>query len=428
MYKQYFSQTICILKENKLLSAISIIGTSLAICMIMVIVLVYQVRTANYKPENNRDRILSVESADMINRQHPDWNYCSMLSLKLVKECLYPLKSAEAVTAIIPNQNELLTAPGIASEIECQLSYTDYSFWKVFNFTFLRGKPFTKEEFQSGIKKVVVSASVAKQLYETIDVVGKSIELGFVDYIICGVVEDVSYFAETSYADAWAPYTSTPKHLSTFGDTGLLGDFRCHILARSSSDFDAIRKEVDKNVQQINLTQKEDMLTLHGQPCTQLELMAKASFNESPKLNEMIIKYILIVFIILLVPAINLSGMTLSRMRKRMSEIGVRKAFGATRGELLIQILSENFLLTLLGGILGLLFAYLSICGMKSWFLDSVSSDLSSTATQLHFDMLFQPMVFVCAFLFCLLLNLLSAGIPAWRVSKTTIIKALNEK
>ena len=183
-----------------------------------------------------------------------------------------------------------------------------------------------------------------------------------------------------------------------------------------------------KKIVKINLTQKEDRLTIHGQPCTRLELMAKASFNESPKLNEMVLKYTLIVFVILLVPAINLSGMTLSRMRKRMSEIGVRKAFGATRSELLMQILSENFLLTLLGGILGLLFAYLSVCGMKSWFLDTISSDLASTVTQLHFDMLFHPMVFVCAFLFCLVLNLLSAGIPAWRVSKTTIVKALNDK
>ena len=50
--------------------------------------------------------------------------------------------------------------------------------------------------------------------------------------------------------------------------------------------------------------------------------------------------------------------MTLSRMRKRMAEIGVRKAFGATGGELMRQIFFENLLLTLFAGVLGLALSY----------------------------------------------------------------------
>ena len=42
--------------ENKLLSVISILGTALAICMIMVIVILYVVNTASFKPEVNRGR------------------------------------------------------------------------------------------------------------------------------------------------------------------------------------------------------------------------------------------------------------------------------------------------------------------------------------------------------------------------------------
>ena len=45
-------------------------------------------------------------------------------------------------------------------------------------------------------------------------------------------------------------------------------------------------------------------------------------------------------------------------MRKRLSEIGVRKAFGAPRRELMIQVLSENMLYSLLGGVLGLILSY----------------------------------------------------------------------
>lgn len=49
MIKQYFKQSLVLLQQNKLLSVIAIIGTALAIAMIMCIVLIYQARTANYE-------------------------------------------------------------------------------------------------------------------------------------------------------------------------------------------------------------------------------------------------------------------------------------------------------------------------------------------------------------------------------------------
>ena len=62
--------------------------------------------------------------------------------------------------------------------------------------------------------------------------------------------------------------------------------------------------------------------------------------------------------LLLLVPALNLSGMIASRMEWRLPEMGVRKAFGATRGRLFAQIIWENLLLTVLGGVLGLLISF----------------------------------------------------------------------
>ena len=82
-------------------------------------------------------------------------------------------------------------------------------------------------------------------------------------------------------------------------------------------------------------------------------------------------KYLIIVLVLLLIPAINMSGITQSRMRKRMAEIGVRKAFGATRSELLTQVLYENLLQTLLGGVLGLFFSYASVLLLSDWLLDT---------------------------------------------------------
>ena len=64
MYKIYLKQALAMLKENKLLALISILGTALAICLIMVMVITYQVRVENYSPEDNRDRTMYVRWAD----------------------------------------------------------------------------------------------------------------------------------------------------------------------------------------------------------------------------------------------------------------------------------------------------------------------------------------------------------------------------
>lgn len=416
------------LKENKLLSTISVVGTSLAICMIMVIVLAYEVKTANYEPEVNRDRMLSVRWAGVGYKSHSDWHSNGMLSLRAVKECFYTLRTPEAVTGVVPFQRKLVSIPGGTTRFNAVLSFTDASFWKVFQFHYLRGTYYVQAEFESGINKAVITQSVARKLYGTIDVVGKVIQLNFMPYTICGVVENVPSFAEAAYAEVWIPYTTVTLSTSQFGVDGLLGDYRCYILARHKSDFDKVKAEVSKNITMFNAISDDQYLILRGQPDTQFEQISRQWSSVDSKSVEMILKYSLIIAILLLVPAINLSGITLSRMRKRMSEIGVRKAFGATSTELIGQVLYENFVLTLMGGALGIVLSYAAVIIMGEWLLDgSVISFISSTSS-LNLSLLFHIDVFVYALLFCMLLNLLSAGIPAWKASRTTIVNALNEK
>ena len=62
---------------------------------------------------------------------------------------------------------------------------------------------------------------------------------------------------------------------------------------------------------------------------------------------------VLLMLLLLLLPAINLSGMVSNRMESRMAEMGIRKAFGAKRRTLLREVIRENLVLTLCGGIAG---------------------------------------------------------------------------
>ena len=115
-------------------------------------------------------------------------------------------------------------------------------------------------------------------------------------------------------------------------------------------------------------------------------------------------------------------------MQQRISELGVRKAFGATRNTLIRQILNENLVLTSLGGILGLIFSYLAVYAMRTWLFTNSQNIGTAGDFSLSMEALFSPMVFVLAFVFCLVINILSAGLPAWITARRTIVDSLIDK
>lgn len=142
--------------------------------------------------------------------------------------------------------------------------------------------------------------------------------------------------------------------------------------------------------------------------------------------------FLLIGLVLLLVPALNLSGMIASRMEGRLAEMGVRQAFGASRRTLLSQVMTENLLLTLLGSFFGLVLAWFFLYAGRHWvfmLFDEWSTFPSEVVdVQVSGEMLFAPAVFLMALLVCLLLNLLSALIPAWHALRRPLVQSLNEK
>ncbi|WP_321330883.1 ABC transporter permease [uncultured Bacteroides sp.] len=430
MIKQYIRQAITLLKENKLLSIISIAGTALAIAMVMVVIIILQAKTADYEPEVNRSRTLYVKWGSAVSKISSNERNYNRLSLYDIQQAFYPLTTPEAITAVYNYGSMLSTVPGSDDELNCEVLYTDDAFWQVFEFGFLAGRPFSKAAFKAGLKQAVISESTARRLFGGVnEAIGRQLDINFVGFSVCGVVRDVSKFAEQSYAEIWLPYTSNSNlcsiNISGWGE-GHSGSFQCFMLARKRSDFPLIRSELAASIRKMNSVSREYKLDIMNQPdeffVQMLHKFANTG-NGGNLASRTVIRYCIILFIVLLVPAINLSGLTQSRMRRRIAELGVRKAFGANKVSLLMQVLSENLLLTLIGSLFGLLFAYLGLWTLSGWLL---ASDLGGEAT-MNVSMI-SPWIFLIALVFCLIFNLLSAGIPAWKAANTTIVNALNER
>ena len=189
MWKQYIKQALYQLKENRLISIVCMVGTALAICMIMVIVLTLQIRIKDCVPEVNRSRSLYVKAMTSRHKEQHNNAASSQMSVTTARECFKTLTIPEAVTITSVNNKMRASLPG-GGRMSVDEMETDEAFWQVFCFEFLCGKPYTKADFESGLSKAVVSASVARHLFGTTDVVGRTIPLNKADYTITGVVID----------------------------------------------------------------------------------------------------------------------------------------------------------------------------------------------------------------------------------------------
>ena len=426
MFKQYFQQAWGQLRQQPLISLVNVAGTALSIFLIMLVVMMQQVKVAPFAPESNRDRFLHVRCGSITNEEWGEGNSSNgPISVRTGRELYKSLETPEAVTLYtigttatpvsLPNQ------PATAVDVK----ETDDDFWRVFDFAFTAGKPYDRATFDAGQPVAVITESVARLLFGTTDVAGREFLLAHAPYRISGVVRDVSTLATTAYAQVWIPYTSTDQVDNTW-TADLMGMMSCTILAKSRDDFPAIREECNRRLEAYNRVIGENgwEFISRNRPYDQEKDAIAYAANWEPDLKAERRSRLVIYLILLIVPAINLSSMTQSRLRQRVSEIGVRRAFGSTRGEMAGQILAENFIVTLLAGVLGfllcVLFAYV---GNEIIFAQEYSSTLNPPTVDA--SILIHLSTFLWALLFCFVLNLLSAGIPAWRASRMNIVEAI---
>jgi putative ABC transport system permease protein len=433
----YFKQAWNLIRQEKLFSSLYILGTGLSITVVMVLSIVFYLKIANIYPETNRDRMLTVRKAVEKSKEKNGSYNSSRLSPQVVETCFRSLKSAEVVTATLATWGDenYVQPDGSQDQWPVAVKYVDTQFWTVFPYRFVDGKPFTEADFQSAIPVAVIAESLAKRLFGDAEAVGKQVSMDFRSFRVCGVVKDASFVTERTYAQLWAPYTVNPESKASFGPGGSLGRLMVYILAPSVSAVEQVRREAIENLQRYSQTLKDLEFTVNGQPDRYWQMVLRdisTGMPENPDFTKDLMSYGLIFFILLLVPAVSLSGMTDSRIERRMAEMGVRRAFGAPVHRLMGQIISENFLFTLLGGAVGLLTSWLFILLGRQWImkLGEHSIDIPPEGTDVVFSpsMLMNLPVFAITLGICFVLNLLSSLIPAWRYSRREIIHSLNLK
>ena len=432
--KTYIKQAWTLLRQNRLFSTLYIAGTGLAIGMTMVMAVIYYVKLAPVYPEVNRPRTYTLSNASFGTERS---TYQAGLSYQALQDWALGVKNAQVVSAKLQAdfaENCYIQPADRTGDFHPQTELTDPAFFRIYEFRFLEGKPFTEADLASGLHAAVITDDLSRRLFGTTrEVVGRTFSVNFMPFRVAGVVKSGSFLTRSSYAQLYLPYTVVPGYKESLSaQFPYVGNFSLIYLVKDAAQGKALQAEVQDIQRRINLEHKDEWkMDIWEQPTSHARKVFQRYINQ--EFNAWtVVRQLGLMVLVLLVPALNLSGMIASRMESRLAEMGVRKSFGAGRKTLLGQVMWENLVLTLLGGALGLVLAWLMLYAGRTWvftLLDYYAFPIPAGAqAYVSGEMLFAPAVFLCALLVCVVLNLLSALVPAWMSLRKPIVYSLYER
>ena len=400
-----------VLLRRKFFTFISLFGISFTLMILLVVYAFYDHTVGPHTPANRVDRMLFVDRMQLLYREGGQSN--SSVGYAFLDKYVRTLRTPERVSLSEANWGTVAAYVG-QQVLKLDLRRTDSEFWRIMDFDFVAGRPYNLQEVRDAARVVVLSESTSRRYFgTTAGVVGRNIEAAGVRYRVVGVVRDVPLTRGNVYAELWAPITTTTDNLR---DPNFLGGYQAILLARSPDDIQHVKDEYQQVVSRLPVPDPKLYKKVNNHAHTLLASITMRFSNDAGAEGG-VGRFTRLAFalglLFMLLPALNLVNINVSRTLERSAEIGVRKAFGATAGTLVGQFLLENIFLTLLGGILGL--------GLAAGALHL----LNESHFLAYSTFALNGRVFAVALGIILFFGTLSGAYPAYKMSKLQAVKAL---
>ena len=286
------------------------------------------------------------------------------------------------------------------------------SFFDALGVHALYGRTFAADEGQPGKQQVVVlKHSLWKQRFGADpDIVNQSIRLDGKSFTVIGVMPPEFNYPFNG-GEMWAPLVFEPQDLTNRGDhylqvMALLKPGVTREQARD--DLNAIAARAAEQFPETNAGRSVNVLSM-------TEDATRGSRMYGPVM-------LAAVGFVLLIACANVANLLLVRGASRQKEIAIRLAMGASRWRLVRQLLTESLLLSLAGGVLGLL---VSVWGVRS-LAHAIPDDFSKYIPGWH-NLVINRTAFAFTLIVSVITGLLFGLIPAMQSTKTNFNEALKE-
>lgn len=283
----------------------------------------------------------------------------------------------------------------------------------------------------------VVSHGVAERLFPYEDPIGRSIQIGQDFYTVIGQTQDRAPSAAIGGSlagrgydrDVYIPISTFRSRLGKTIVTRLSGSFAMEqvwvnqvtVTVENIEEVEAVAGVIEYLFKQYHPTE-DYSLTVPKELLRQAETL-RAMFN---------VLLVLIAGISLVVGGIGIMNIMLATVTERTREIGVRRALGARRGDIISQFLAETIVLTGLGGMLGVIAGFL--CGPAvrgvQWFIQKSMKDMWASLPLSIQEMTptIAPWSVIAAFMISVLVGVVFGIYPARRASMMDPIEALRHE
>ncbi|NUP76220.1 MAG: FtsX-like permease family protein, partial [Nonomuraea sp.] len=255
--------------------------------------------------------------------------------------------SVKSVSPVV-NASSSTAAYGAAGHTIGQFVGTYPSYFEAMNKPVAKGTYFFNDDVLAARKVVVLGQTVVEELFGTVDPIGRQVSVSGVPFTVVGVLKESGSTGMQDADDvAIAPLPAVQQSLSGFGSLGSIV-----VQATGAEATTTAQSEVTAILNQRHgITNDNPDYRILNQATLQ-ETVSEATGTFTVLLGA-------VAAISLLVGGIGITNIMLVTVTERTREIGIRKAIGAPRSAILGQFLMEATLLSLVGGLLGVLVAFI---------------------------------------------------------------------
>ncbi|WP_461631662.1 ABC transporter permease [Labilibaculum euxinus] len=232
-----------------------------------------------------------------------------------------------------------------------KLRFVDDNFNKVFDIDFLRGNP---QKAWEDPKSIVISEKTANVIFGKIDVVGTQVTLNGIDCTVSGVTKNLPSNSHYDF-EVLAPLKSIYPI-----DAGSGLEFHTYALTKQTADEKTVLNNTLKAYRKIIDGFQEDgyKTGAYFQKLSDVHLHSKNLHSITANGNfEIVLIYIFLAILILFIAMINFINIMTVKFEGKIKEIGMRKAIGATRWELIKLFVGNSILLTAIALLFGVILA-----------------------------------------------------------------------
>ncbi len=424
MLKNYLKLAFKVLLRRKLYTCISIMCIAFTLMILILVTAIFQSALSSEGVERNSDHYLIVEGLMLRYEENgrASRSRNGELGYGFIEKYVLPMNTPETISYFSTASEVAGYSNG--ARIQSLVKHVDANFWEVFVFDFIEGRPFSRLEHEEARPVAVINERTRDRYFGEREngVIGQSLFFQNISYEVIGVVENIGYPEELAASDIWVPIFATAERNVARND---VGPYVAILMGNNTGDLPAIEEEYATVMGSFQPSDPQSYNKGYSRTETNLERFARRilgrlsiyGFEETERDDVGFMLSLLLIggILFMALPAINLVNLNTSRILERSREIGVRKSFGASAKTLVGQFLTENIILTAIGGVFGFLFASLSL-----YFL-SHSGMFQISFGYIQIDL---PVFFISLGLI-LFFALLSGFYPAWKMSRLDPVYAL---